>query len=127
MIRAPEQPMGWPSAMAPPLTFNFSIGTSSRRGEEDAVDREGLVVLEEVEVPYRFALPLQELLNRRNRRLGESIRLTGCPGRPGDPRNRLQAMLRDGPLRSQDQGGGTVGDLTGVARGKAAIGPERRS
>src|SRR6202012_6124150 len=29
MTRAPEAPIGWPSAQAPPLTFSFSCGIAS--------------------------------------------------------------------------------------------------
>ncbi len=31
MMRAPEQPTGWPMAMAPPLTLTFSMSKPSSR------------------------------------------------------------------------------------------------
>jgi hypothetical protein len=76
--------------------------------EQNTIDGESFVVFEQIEVADRLALPFQELLDRRDRRLGEAVRLAGCPGRSRDPGQRLQTMLFDRPFRSQDQSGGTV-------------------
>jgi hypothetical protein len=43
-------PNGWPTAIAPPLTFSFSIGMPSLLVGRDHLGREGLVDLDEVHV-----------------------------------------------------------------------------
>ena len=56
-MRAPEAPIGWPSATAPPFTFTFSgsAPSSLRRVEHDR--RERLVQLDALDVVDRLARP----------------------------------------------------------------------
>ena len=48
--RAPLMPSGWPSAIAPPFTFTFSRSRPSSRIDGEALRRERLVELDEVEL-----------------------------------------------------------------------------
>ena len=52
--RAPDMPIGWPSAIAPPLTLTLSaVDARAARVECDADRGEGLVDLDQVEVGRR--------------------------------------------------------------------------
>ena len=64
--RAPVQPIGCPSAIAPPLTFSRSaaIGTSSQHGEH--LHRERFVELDQIEIVEAEADALAQLLDRRD-------------------------------------------------------------
>ena len=53
VIRAPVMPKGWPSAIAPPCTFNLSGSTPRSRAEGQHLGRECLVDLDEVHVVDR--------------------------------------------------------------------------
>ena len=55
-MRAPDMPMGWPRASAPPLTLTLSSEMPSCAGGDDADRGERLVHLDEVEVGRLDAL-----------------------------------------------------------------------
>ena len=61
-IRAPDMPIGWPSAIAPPLTLTLSgsMPSSLVRGEPDRGER--LVDLDQVEVGRRRCPPCAQAL-----------------------------------------------------------------
>ncbi len=66
--RAPEAPIGWPIAMAPPLTLTMSGFQPRSLLTRAGLGREGLVGLDEVEVVDRPAgLPSQRLARGRDR------------------------------------------------------------
>ena len=64
VMRAPDMPSGWPSAMAPPLGFtrgsSSAMPSCAQRGE--ALGGEGLVQLDHVEIGRRQAEPGHQLL-----------------------------------------------------------------
>ena len=43
-MRAPEAPIGWPSAIAPPLTLTFSSSTPSIRSELIATEAKASLI-----------------------------------------------------------------------------------
>lgn len=63
---APEQPIGWPSAVTPPFGFTFrgSVGAS---GHRDSLRREGFLTCNRVDLVQRQAAFLQSQLDRENR------------------------------------------------------------
>ena len=67
VIRAPEQPSGWPIAMAPPLTFTRSGSSFSSRRHRHRLRRERLVHLDQVEVLEPPARPAEHLAHGRHR------------------------------------------------------------
>ena len=54
-MRVPVQPIGWPSAIAPPLTFSRSVGIGTSLQHREHLRREGFVQLDEIEVVERRA------------------------------------------------------------------------
>ena len=67
MMRAPVQPIGWPSAIAPPLTFSFSERNRLVAQHREHLRRERLVQLDEIEVVQRQTGALEQLPHRRHR------------------------------------------------------------
>ena len=102
--RAPEAPIGWPSAIAPPLTLTF-VGIPA----EVLVDRaglggEGLVGLDQVEVVGLPAGLLERLAAGRDR-AGAHDRRIDAGGRPGDDAGqRREAALAPPPPPSSAPG-----------------------
>ena len=74
-MRAPEQPSGWPSAMAPPSALTRSSSSLRRRITARACDGERLVELDRVEVADAPAGPGQGLLGGRHRAEAHEVRL----------------------------------------------------
>ena len=91
MIRAPEQPIGCPSAQAPPLTFSRSRGIAEVAHRRHRDDRERLVHLEEVDVVHPPAQPVEQLADREHRRGGEPGRRLRVARVADDPRQRRGA------------------------------------
>ena len=99
-MRAPDMPIGWPSAMAPPLTLTFSGSTPSSRVDDDADRGERLVDLDQVEVARRrgprarrpsgsrsTAASAARCPGRRRRRARRSRRSGSGPARRPSPRS----------------------------------------
>ena len=88
---------GWPSAMAPPLTFSRSgsIGSSLQAGEHLRGER--LVQLDEIDLVERQAGQLQRLADRRHRADAEALGLD-AGRREGDEARR--AASGRAPARS---------------------------
>ena len=90
---APVQPSGWPSAIAPPLTFSRSgsIGSSLQAGEHLRGER--LVQLDEVDLIERQPGQLQHLPDRRHRADAEALGLDAGGRERDEARQRRQAAL----------------------------------
>ena len=58
-MRLPDMPIGWPRAMAPPLTLDDLGGDAERRHRGDTDGGEGLVQLEQVDVAHGEAGPAE--------------------------------------------------------------------
>ena len=86
MTRAPEAPIGWPSAQAPPLTLTLSCGEAEIAHRRHGDDGEGLVDLEQVDVVERPAGLRQQLPDRADRRGGEPGRRLRVGGVADDAR-----------------------------------------
>ena len=65
MSLAPVQPSGWPSAIAPPLTFSRSGSIGSSRRQAMHLRGERLVQLDEIDLVEREPGELQRLADRR--------------------------------------------------------------
>ena len=89
-MRAPEAPIGWPSAQAPPLTLSLSCGMPRSRWRDHGDHGEGLVDLEQVDVGRRSSRPCSSTLDGRHRGGGELGRARGR-GRRGRRRGRRSA------------------------------------
>ena len=72
-MRAPEAPIGWPSAQAPPLTLTLSCGQAELAHRRHRHHREGLVDLEQVDVARAPAGLVEQPADRADRRGGESF------------------------------------------------------
>ena len=104
----PVAPMGWPSAMAPPLTLIFSRSMSRSRMYFSGHDGEGLVDLEQVDVAQRHA------------RLGEDL----AGGGHGRVQHRAWGRRRCWPWRRSWPGG--AGRARWRSRGSSRAGPPHR-
>ena len=120
-------PIGWPSAIAPPLTLTLSGSTPSSSRGLDADRGERLVDLDQVEVGDGQAGLLERLVDRvRRLRLqrgvgtgDDAVRADlGEHGRPG--RSALRLAHHDDRARA-------VGDLRRRAGGDRAVLGERRA
>ena len=87
------QPSGWPSAIAPPLTFSRSgsIGSSLQAGEHLRGER--FVQLDEIDLIERQPGELQHLADRRHRADAEPLGLDAGGGEGDEPAERRQAAL----------------------------------
>ena len=100
-IRAPVAPIGWPSAIAPPLTLTSPQSQPSVLPFASDLRRERLVHLEQVVVVQGRAGLLQQLLDRQDRRVEQPERIARRRGVRHDARHRRQALLADGRARSR--------------------------
>ena len=123
---APVQPSGWPSAIAPPLTFTFAGSSPSCLDHRQRLRREGLVQLDEVDLVERQAGQLERLGDRVHRADAHLFRQAPGIGEGHEARQRLEAQ-RCGALGGHHhRGGRAVGRLRRVARRHRALGVERR-
>ena len=129
-MRAPEAPIGWPSAQAPPLTLTFSCGKPEIAHRRHGDDGEGLVDLEEIDGIRAPAGLLEQLFQRADRRGGEIFRRGGVGRMRDDARKRGRAALLRLALAHHDERRGAVGDRARIGgRHRAAVaerGLERR-
>ena len=65
-MRAPVQPIGCPSAIAPPLTFSFSRRNRLVAQHREHLRRERFVQLDEIEILERQTGPREQLAHRRH-------------------------------------------------------------
>ena len=73
-MRAPEAPIGWPSATAPPLTFTVSGSAPRMLDRVDGHRAEGLVDLDALDVADRLARPARAPACRLRRACGRGTR-----------------------------------------------------
>ncbi len=66
-MRAPVAPIGWPSAIAPPLTLTRAGSSEQVPSARDDLGREGLVELDQVDVGEREARLLEQRADRGHR------------------------------------------------------------
>ena len=123
--RAPDMPIGWPSAIAPPLTLTIAGSMPRSRGGLDAHRGERLVDLDQVEVgrgqprlAQRCLIALDGWLVQRVVGAGD-VAVRADLGEPGQPE-----LLGLG-LAHDDDRGGAVGDRRGGSGGDGAVLAER--
>ena len=92
-MRAPEAPIGWPIAIAPPLTLTLAVSQPRSLLTAQRLGGEGLVGLDQVEVADLPAGALQRLARGRDRPGAHDRRIDAGGGERGDARQRLQAAL----------------------------------
>ena len=91
--RAPDAPIGWPSAQAPPLTLIFSCGMpSSRIGAMATTANASLISNRSTSSTFQPTL-LEQLLDGPDRRRREPFRFLRVGGMADDARQRLEAAL----------------------------------
>ena len=102
-MRAPEAPIGWPSATAPPLTFtDLRVGVEQLDGvERDRAER--LVDLDALDVPYRLPGALERLIPGAAGRPREIRELVGDVAVGDDRREHLEPALLREPLARDDE------------------------
>ena len=125
-MRAPLAPMGWPSAIAPPLTLTFDQSKPSSRPSASDLRRERLVDLDQVERLDRHLDLGEQLLDALDRGEEEPLRRDLRLGVADDPGERLQAEPLHGALAGDDRRRGAVGDARRVAGRDRAVGHARR-
>ncbi len=109
-MRAPEAPIGWPMAMAPPLTLTLDVSQPSSRLTANGLGGEGFVGLDQVEVADFPAGLFQRLARGRDRARAHDGRID-AGGRPGgDAGERGQAALGGLGGGHQHQGAAAVID-----------------
>ena len=126
-MRAPEAPIGWPSAQAPPWMFTLSAGRSRSRSVGHGDDGERFVDFVEIDFLLRSTRFLRTIYcmaptGAVGNRAGASawvvwptMRAIGC--RPS------LVSLR---CAHQQQGGGAIGNRRRIGRRHRAVLPERR-
>ena len=92
-MRAPEAPIGWPSAQAPPWTLTLSCGRPMFAHRRHGDDGEGLVDLEQIDLARAPADLVGELPDRADRRGGEPAGLLRMGAMADDGRQRREAEL----------------------------------
>ena len=123
---APVQPSGWPSAMAPAVHVQTIRVDRLFLQAREHLGGEGFVQLHEVDLVHREAGQLQHLAHRRNRSDAEPLGLDAGRRECDEPAERRQAALA-GPLaRDDDDRGGAVARLRGIAGRHRAADVERR-
>ena len=126
-MRAPDMPIGWPRAMAPPLTLTLSTSMPSSLAEARPTAAKASLI----STRSRSAGAMPSLLAGRGdgagrllleRRVGAGDDAVGADlGEPG------QAELLGLGLAHDDDRGGAVGDLRGGAGGDRAVLAEGRA
>ena len=116
MMRAPDAPMGWPSAQAPPWTLTFVVGKAEIAHGGHGDDGEGLVDFEEIDFRKRPAGAVEQHADGADGRGGKERGRVGVGGVAGYGGQRLEAAAVGFRTAHEDQGGGTVGDGAGVCR-----------
>ena len=119
--RAPDAPIGWPMAMAPPLTLTIDGIPAHVLVDGAGLRGEGLVGLDQIEVADRPAGLLQRLARGRDRSGAHDRRVDAGGGPGNDARQRRDAALGGFRLGHQHHGGGAVIDAGGVAGGHRAF------
>jgi len=88
-IRQPLAPIGWPSAIAPPLTLIFDVSQPISLVHRAGLRRERLVDLHQVQVGGLPAGLLERTARRRHRSHAHDLRVDAAGSEGLDPRQRL--------------------------------------
>ena len=115
-IRAPLAPIGWPSAIAPPLTLTFDPVEAERTAVGERLGGERLVDLDQVERLDRQLDPVEQAADAFDGRQEQPLRLDLGLGVADDPGERREAEPLDGALAGDDRRGGAVGDARARCR-----------
>ena len=107
-MRAPEAPIGWPRAQAPPRMFSRSGPTGMFAHECHGDNREGFIHLPQIDFGRFPFKDLQELPRRHDRRNREKPRLRGHCALPGNSCENWRIAAFRLLLAGEDQGGGAV-------------------
>ena len=126
VIRAPVMPNGWPTAIAPPLTFSLSHVDAEVGRARDDLRGERLVDLDQVDVVDGHAGPGQCLPGRLDRPVPHDLGGQGGESGGDDPGQRRDAELAGPGVGHDDQRGGAVVERAAVAGGDRAVGAEDR-
>ena len=128
VIRAPDMPSGWPSAMAPPLglTRGSSSATPSARRSRQNLAGEGLVQFDHVEIVDAEAEADHQLLGGRRRPDPHDPRRDPRRRAAEIARNRGEPVLRRRLGGGEDQRRGAIVDAGGISRRHASAVAERR-
>ena len=116
-IREPQEPSGWPRAMAPPSLFTMSGSRPSRRMLASDWVANASLSSTAPRSPTLEAGPLEHLLRGRNGADAHDFRLAAGRGAVDDAGPRRQAEPLDRGLGGHDDGGGAVVEGGGVAGG----------
>ena len=120
-IRAPEAPIGWPSAIAPPLTLTLSSSTPSIRTEFRATEANASLIsqrsISSADLPSLSSACWAAFAGVL-RQVGEVV----GDGAVGEhPRQHLAAVGLRPLVGGDDHRGGAVVDAGGVARGVGGV------
>ena len=94
-MRAPDAPIGWPSATAPPLTFVLCEVEPRLAAARERDDGERLVHLEEIDVLHGELGAREHLLDRADGRRREPLGRLRVPAVADDARERLELARLD--------------------------------
>ena len=126
-MRAPVMPNGWPTAIAPPLTFSFSSGIAQVAVRRDHLRGERLVDLHQVDVVDGHTGQRQRLLGRLDRAEAHDLRRQArVTPVAHDARERRDAQLLRLRVGHDHQGGRAVVERAAVPGGHAAVRAEHR-
>src|SRR5476649_2790467 len=119
--RCPDMPYGWPTAIAPPLTFNRS-SNAQPVAAVDHLDRERFVELPQIDVRHLQARLLQQLRHREHGTDAHLFRLAAGHRETAEHAERRQPLAGGGLRVHHDADAGAVRKLARVAgRDHAAL------
>ena len=125
-MRAPEAPIGWPSAQAPPCTLTLSCGMPcSFIAAIVTTAKASLISKRSTSFVVQPVFSVQ-LLDRADRRRREQARLLRMRRVADDHRERREPSLLGGRAAHQHQRRRAVGDRARVRRGHRAVLAKRR-
>ena len=125
-MRAPDAPIGWPSATAPPFTFTVSGSASSIRVELSATEQNASFTSTRLHVADLLARLVERDLAGARRRPGEVGELVGDVALRDDRREHLEPALLRELLARDDERAGAVVDARRVPGGRRPLGVEDR-
>ena len=125
-MRAPEQPSGWPRAIAPPSGLT-RVGVETELGDDgERLGGERLVELDDLELVELPAGPFEGQPQRRRRTDAHPARLDPGRGPRHDARQRGQPVAGDAVVAGEQHRRGPVVERAGVAGGDRPVGGEHR-
>ena len=125
-MRAPEQPSGWPRAIAPPSGFTRAGSRPSSATTASDLGGERLVELDHFELVELPTCPFQGQPQGRRGTDAHPARLDPRRGPRHDARQRGQPVAGDVLVAGEQHRRGTVVERAGVAGGDRPVGGEHR-